>query len=297
MGWHACVRVWGSTMPDDELLDLAPLLGLDALSPAEIDSVHRRRGRADAATRAEFDDVVRRTREAMAELSAVTAAPPPPALRARILAAAHADLDDAAHVEQPEPHLGSGVAAGPSDAIDSDSDDSPGAGAPVTPLSRRADESPGHTGTSTGRRIAYLVAAAVVAIAVGGLGWAIGSGLSSQTSTPVPTAEKVFSASDVRTSSGAVATGRATLTYSTSTDAAVLVMNDVPPPQPGTVYQMWLIGPQGATSAGTMTDRDVAPSTTAVIGNLHDATTLTFTVEQGGPAAVPGTVVASLPLR
>ena len=45
--------------------------------------------------------------------------------------------------------------------------------------------------------------------------------------------------------------------------AGVLEMNNVPKPKPGTVYQMWLVSDSGDTSAGTMDDKAVSPSTTA----------------------------------
>ncbi|QTI69711.1 anti-sigma factor [Gordonia polyisoprenivorans] len=272
-------------MSDDELLAMAPLMGLDALSPAELDSVRRRRAQADDAVRAEFDALVAATRETMASVSASTAMTPPAELRARLLAAATAEARDTAR-----PTTAGVREIRPRSTDDVARSDAPGAGA-----SGGAATVP--DGTRTGRRIAYLAAAAVVAVAVGAIGWAIGSGLSSKTTTEQPTAAKVFSAKDVRTSSGSVATGRASVTYSERADAAVLVMNDVPPPQPGTVYQMWLLGPQGTTLAGTMTDKDIAPSTTAVIPHIGDATALGFSVEPAAGATSPGSIVAELPLR
>ena len=60
---------------------------------------------------------------------------------------------------------------------------------------------------------------------------------------PTSTAEQVFAAPDVRTVSGPIPSGgTATLVFSHEKDAGVLVMNNVPPPKPGTVYQMWLVG-------------------------------------------------------
>jgi anti-sigma-K factor RskA len=77
----------------------------------------------------------------------------------------------------------------------------------------------------------------------------------------------------------------------------VLVMNDVPPPAPGTVYQMWLVSPSGDSSAGTMDAKAVAPSTTAVLENLGNSTKLKFTVEPGTGSTQPtGAVIAELPL-
>jgi hypothetical protein len=108
----------------------------------------------------------------------------------------------------------------------------------------------------------------------------------------------VFSASDVHTVYGAIpAGGTATVVFSRDRNAGVLVMNDVPPPSPGTVYQMWLVSPDGATSAGTMDAEAVAPSTTAVLENLGASTKLRFTVEPGSGSTQPtGAVIAELPL-
>ncbi|SKZ94058.1 disfunctional anti-sigma-K factor [Mycobacteroides abscessus subsp. abscessus] len=136
-----------------------------------------------------------------------------------------------------------------------------------------------------------------MAVAIGAVGWVVGANLSSDNEPQQTTAQQVFDAKDIRTSSGSVATGRATVAYSESADAGVLVMNDVPPPKSGTVYQMWLVGPEGATSAGTMTDKDVAPSTTAVIPHIGNAKSLAFTVEPPGGSTTPtSSFVAELPL-
>lgn len=76
----------------------------------------------------------------------------------------------------------------------------------------------------------------------------------------------MLAARDVRTVSGAMPWGgTATVVYSREKNAGVLVMNNVPPPSPDTVYQMWLMGDNGAKLAGTMDAKSVTPSTTAVI--------------------------------
>lgn len=150
----------------------------------------------------------------------------------------------------------------------------------------------------TGRRWSstLLSAAAVVAIGLA----AVGVGLALRPTPPAPqsTAQQVFSAPDVHTISGAIpAGGTATVVFSRDRNAGVLVMNDVPPPSPGTVYQMWLVSPQGASSAGTMDAKAVAPSTTAVLDNLGNSTKLAFTVEPGSGSTQPtGKVIAELPL-
>jgi anti-sigma-K factor RskA len=152
------------------------------------------------------------------------------------------------------------------------------------------------TGRGTGgRRTAWLSAAAVTVVGLG----ALGVGLSLRPPAQQPsTAQQVFAAADVHTVSGAIpAGGTATVVFSRDRNAGVLVMNDVPPPSPGTVYQMWLVNESGATLAGTMDAQAVAPSTTAVLTDLHDSRTLAFTVEPASGSTRPtGTVIAELPL-
>jgi anti-sigma-K factor RskA len=145
------------------------------------------------------------------------------------------------------------------------------------------------------RRTAWMSAAAALAIGI----TAAGIGLSLRPPAPQPsTAQQVFAAADVHTISGAIpAGGTATVVFSRDRNAGVLVMNDVPPPAPGTVYQMWLISDGATTSAGTMDAEAVAPSTTAVLDNLGDSKKLAFTVEPGSGSTRPtGPLVAELPL-
>lgn len=139
-----------------------------------------------------------------------------------------------------------------------------------------------------------LAAAAAVVIGLGALG--VGMTLRP---TPAPSmAEQVFAAPDVRTVSGDIPTGgTATVVFSRDRNAGVLVMNNVAPPQPGTVYQMWLIDDKGPHSAGTMDDKAVAPSTTAELPDLGDSQMLAFTVEPGRGSSQPTTpIIAKLPL-
>lgn len=146
------------------------------------------------------------------------------------------------------------------------------------------------------RRWSTTVAAAAAAVVIGvgifGVGWYL---------RPAPsatTAEQIFAAPDVRTVSGDIPTGgTATVVFSRERNAGVLVMNNVAPPESGTVYQMWLIDDAGPHSAGVMDAGAVAPSTTAVLPDLGDSTTLAFTVEPGTGSTQPsGTPFAALPL-
>ncbi len=151
------------------------------------------------------------------------------------------------------------------------------------------------TRKSGGRRTAWLSAAAALVVGLG----ALGVGLSLRPPAQQPsTAQQVFAAADVHTVSGAIpAGGTATVVFSRDRNAGVLVMNDVPPPSPGTVYQMWLVSDDGATSAGTMDAQAVAPSTTAVLSDLHNSSKLAFTVEPASGSTKPtGALIAELPL-
>lgn len=143
------------------------------------------------------------------------------------------------------------------------------------------------------RRAIILAAAAAIVLALA----AFGAGVALRP-TPSPTvAAQVLAAPDVQTVSRPLATGTATVVFSRDTGAGVLVMNNVPPPAPGTVYQMWLFGGAGAASAGTMDTEAVAPSTTAVISHMGNATALGFSVEPGTGSSHPtGRIIAELPL-
>jgi len=242
---------------NSELLDLAVPYALHALPEAEQRQLEARIA-ADGAAE-EFYDEVRAVRETMAAVSAAAAAAPPSELRGRVLSAV---ADDGRVLS----------------AVADDTVRTLPSAQPTRP-----------------RRTAWLSAAAALLIGLG----ALGVGLSLRPPAPQPsTAQQVFSASDVHTVSGAIpAGGTATVVFSRDRNAGVLVMNDVPPPGPGTVYQMWLVSADGATSAGTMDAEAVAPSTTAVLNDLGNSTKLAFTVEPASGSTQPtGALIAELPL-
>jgi anti-sigma-K factor RskA len=142
-------------------------------------------------------------------------------------------------------------------------------------------------------RVAVLAAAAAIVVGLA----AFGAGVALRP-PPTPTiAEQIMAAPDVRTVSGQLAGGTATVVFSRDLNAGVLVMNNVPPPTQGTVYQMWLVGDKGPLSAGTMNTAAVAPSTTAMLPNLENSSVLAFTVEPGNGSPQPtGKIFAKLSL-
>ncbi|MBC2640122.1 MULTISPECIES: anti-sigma factor [unclassified Rhodococcus (in: high G+C Gram-positive bacteria)] len=138
-------------------------------------------------------------------------------------------------------------------------------------------------------------AAAVVVLAVGGI--TVAQQLQSEEGQPVPA--QILAADDVRTAVAPIAGGgSATVVFSKEVDAGVLVMNDVPPPAPGSAYQIWLLGPtHEPVSAGVMEADDVAPSTTAVVNDIDQSTALGFSVEPPGGSTQPtGDIFATVNL-
>ena len=140
------------------------------------------------------------------------------------------------------------------------------------------------------------LASAAAAVVVGAV--TFGIGVLTRPPATSTVAAQVLAAPDVRTVSRPLGDGTATVMFSRDRNAGVLVMNNVPPPSPGTVYQMWLIGATGSTSAGTMGTAAVTPSTTATLPDLGGSTALAFTVEPGAGSTQPtGSFLAEIPLR
>jgi anti-sigma-K factor RskA len=142
-------------------------------------------------------------------------------------------------------------------------------------------------------RTAVLAAAAAIVVGLA----AFGAGIAMRPSPTPSMAQQIMAAPDVRTVSGQLANGTATVVFSRGMNAGVLIMNNVPPPSQGNVYQMWLIGDNGPTSAGTMDTAAVAPSTTDMLTNLGHSSALAFTVEPGNGSPQPtGKILAKLSL-
>jgi anti-sigma-K factor RskA len=91
--------------------------------------------------------------------------------------------------------------------------------------------------------------------------------------------------------------GTATVLISSSKDALVVKMKDVPAPPAGKVYQMWLIPKDGSApvSQGLM-DKE-ALSKPAVVKGIASAASLGITVEPAGGSPAPTSpTVAAAPL-
>ncbi|MCS3778645.1 anti-sigma factor [Tsukamurella ocularis] len=143
-----------------------------------------------------------------------------------------------------------------------------------------------------------VAAAAVVVVAVTA-GVVLGrSVLAGQDGRAPSETEIVLAAPDARTTQARVGDATISFIYSRERNAGVVLMNDVPPPEDGTVYQMWLMDPGGgARSRGTMTQADVRPTTTAAVTSIDGATTFGISIEGPGGAATPSDrIVTTLPI-
>jgi anti-sigma-K factor RskA len=149
------------------------------------------------------------------------------------------------------------------------------------------------TGRRSRWRRAVLAAAAAIVVALA----AFGAGVALRPPPKPATAEQIMAAPDVRSVSADVAGGKATVVFSRDKNAGMLLLNNVPPPSLGTVYEMWLVGDKGPVPAGTMDTAAVTPSTTHMFTDLGHSSMLAFTVEPGNGSPQPtGKIFAKLSL-
>lgn len=210
----------GRREPDPDLVDLAYLCALDAMSASERLETMTRLGDDDV-TRQRFDDIVRDIRETMAISAYGTETPAPPGLRTRILGAA-------ADTAQVAPD-------GSSDSV-------------VVPLS----SSPGRRrgGVDRPGRLRWAAAAASAVVVVG-----VGGAIAVQTGTD-PSGPAAVTALEAPVTGG----GMLEVEYTPGSDRAVVQMDGVDAPPAGSVYQLWIIdgGPVSAGTMDATTVDEAA---------------------------------------
>jgi len=255
-------------------VELAELYALDAVSPVERAAIEEYISAAPAPERDAFDERVRQARETLA-VSFSAEEEPPAGLFDRIVAQLPAQLPA-------QPGAGPVPSPASQDPARTPAADELGAARQRREERRRA---PGIRNWLVG------VAAAAV-IALGGVG--VGAYVANQ-NDPL---NQVLQAQDVRQATVDVSGGgTATVSISSSRDAVVVKMNDVPAPPAGKVYQMWLIPKDGSAPVSQGLMDAEALSKPAVVKGIGSAAALGITVEPVGGSASPTLpTVAAAPL-
>lgn len=270
-----------SDLSSGRAVDLAEVYALHALDDAERTAVDRYLTEAPPAERAEFEERVRQARETLT-MSFSAEEEPPAGLFDRIVAALPAQAAEPGAEARPGPAAPPVVARPVREHP----------GLPVTDELSAARQRRDERRRPQGMRNWLIGVAAAAAIAVGGVG--VGAYVANQ-NDPL---NQVLQASDVRKATiDVIGGGTASLTLSSSMDAAVVKMNGVPAPPTGKVYQMWLIPKDGSApvSKGLMDAETL--SKPAVVTGIGSAAALGITVEPAGGSKTPTMpTVASAPL-
>ena len=264
--------------------DLAELYALNAVDDAERAAIDGYLASAPEAERAAFDERVRQARETLA--TSFTAEEEPPAgLLDRIMASLPAQAPAAATgtAAGPDPTAVPPVVARPVRET---------AELPVTDELGAARKRRDERRRPQGMRNWLVGVAAAALIALGGVG--VGAYVANQ-NDPL---NQVLQAGDVRQATvNVTGGGTATVSVSSSKDAIVVKMNDVPAPPPGKVYQMWLIPKDGSAPVSQGLMDAEALSKPAVVKGISTAAALGITVEPTGGSTSPTMpTVAAAPL-
>ncbi len=261
-------------------VDLAELYALDAVTDEERRTIEQYISTAPVAEQDSFYERVRQSRETLTRTFKAEEEPPA-GLFDRIAAQLPAQLpaqDAPRDTGVPTPSAGSASFPG----VGEDSNDE------LAKARQRREERRRPVGAR--RWLAGIAAAA--AIALGGVG--VGSYIADQ-NDPL---NQVVRAGDLREASVDVAGGgTATVQISSSEDAAVVRMKDVPAPPEGKVYQMWLIPKDGSAPVSQGLMDAEALSKPAVVEGISSAAALGITVEPAGGSESPTLpTVAAAPL-
>jgi len=237
-------------------VELAEVYALDAVSDAERQAIEAYVRAAPEAERASFHERVRQARETLATTFTVEEEPP-------------ADLFERIVAQLPAKPAAERVEA-------------PAAPPPVADELAAARERREVRRRSPGLRNWLIGVAAAAVIALGGVG--VGAYVANQ-NDPL---RQVLEAQDVRQATVDVSGGgTATVSISSSKDALVVRMKDVPAPPPGKVYQMWLIPKDGSAPVSEGLMDAEALSKPAVVKGIRSAASLGITVEPEGGSASP----------
>ncbi|MHA7220801.1 anti-sigma factor [Arthrobacter sp. RHLT1-20] len=265
-------------------VDLAEVYALNAVDDVEGAAIEDYVASAPPAERSAFNERVRQARETLAT-SFTSEEEPPAGLLDRIMVSLPAQASGqvpGGHSHQAPPRVPPVVARPVRETSEPSVTDELGA------ARRRREE----RRRPQGMRNWLVGVAAAAVIAFGGVG--VGAYMANQ-NDPL---NQVLQAGDVRQATvNVTGGGTATVSVSSSRDAIVVKMNDVPAPPPGKVYQMWLIPRDGSApvSQGLMDAESL--SKPAVVKGISTAAALGITVEPAGGSTSPTMpTVAAAPL-
>lgn len=135
-----------------------------------------------------------------------------------------------------------------------------------------------------------LPAAAILAVLVVGLAVTVGNLNARVNELEASTVRvtDIVAAPDLRTWDITQNGASARVVYSPTQGQGMFLAAGLQPPPDGKVYELWLIGPEGATPAGLFTSRDGAV-THPMTGDVVSATHIGVTVEPAGGSPQPTT--------
>jgi hypothetical protein len=259
------VKIWHS-----ELHLLTGAYAVDALEPAESDAFERHLiGCGPCATE------TRGLRETAARLAIGVTLPPPPAMRQRVMAATY-QIRQLPPATSPLPHGQHGQ--------------------PGRPGRLRR---PGRPGRPRRPRLGIAVAAGVATISL--IAVIVLGAAQVRTTHQLDTARAVaavLAAPDARTTSRPADGGTVTVIVSRARHAAVVTTAGLPSLPPAKVYQLWLLAPAGARSAGLLATAQDSRTGPLLATGVAAGDQFGITVEPAGGTTHPTTtplVVLPLP--
>ncbi|WP_295626764.1 anti-sigma factor [uncultured Corynebacterium sp.] len=226
----------------------------------------------------DFDDRVARYRDDLADFASAESVAPPAGLRDSVMSSVR---------DRPSANEAAGSGTN---------------GETGEPVARRGIGASGaeRTRRRPGRRSRMMAAATMLVVAaVAGTGWWLTSGGADDGATgddgsvvadPTEAPPTVVDQVDV-------AGGRVWVERSGDGDDAVVRLTDVPAPDPGSAYQMWLVGETGNESVGVMENDEVTDDMTIEIDDVAAADAIMISVEPSGGSAAPSGALVDLSLR
>ncbi|UQX89613.1 anti-sigma factor [Jatrophihabitans telluris] len=141
-------------------------------------------------------------------------------------------------------------------------------------------------------------ACALIALVLGT--WGFQQHRQATRTTEASAVQSILSARDSNAISGDVGSGHATLVYSKSERKVALIGHNIPAPGADKTYQLWMIsgagGSQHAVSAGTFLPNADGDVTALASGDLAGSQRMGVSVEPAGGSAQPTDVIATMPL-